>query len=118
MNDKHPQSSISRRRFNTTASAAMGALAGFHFFPALSDNKLGKPTVVGIGAGGKGTADINGASKAGFHVIGLVDVIDSTKLTKLEGRLRKMGQTRQQFPDARFFTDYREMFSEVGDQVD
>ncbi len=96
----------------------MGALAGFHFFPALSDNKLGKPTVVGIGAGGKGTADINGASKAGFQVIGLVDVIDSTKLAKLEGRLRKMGQTRQQFPDAKFFTDYREMFSEMGDQVD
>ena len=96
----------------------MGALAGFHFFPALSDNKLGKPTVAGIGAGGKGTADINGASKAGFEVIALVDVIDTTRLQKLEGRLRKMGQTRQQFPDAKFYTDYREMLADLGDRVD
>ena len=118
MNSKRHRIPVSRRQFNKTASAAMGALAGFHFFPALSDNKLGKPTVVGIGAGGKGTADINGASKAGFQVIGLVDVIDATKLTKLEGRLRKMGQTRQQFPDAKFYTDYREMFADLGDQVD
>ena len=95
MKPKPSQSSVSRRQFNKTASAAMGALAGFHFFPALSDNKLGKPTVVGIGAGRKGYADINGASNAGFEVIGLVDVIDSTKLAKLDGRFRKMGQTRQ-----------------------
>ena len=110
--------SVSRRQFTKTATAATGALAGFHFFPALADKKLEKPTLAGIGAGGKGTADINGASKAGFEVVALVDVIDSTKLKTMEGRLKKMGQTRKDFPDAQFFSDYREMLATMGDKVD
>ena len=67
---------VTRRKFSKSVGAAAGALAGFHFFPALADKKLEKPTLAGIGAGGKGTADINGAAKAGFEVVALVDVID------------------------------------------
>lgn len=113
-----PESNLSRRDFTKTAGAAFGAAAGFHFFPALGEKKMEKPTLAGIGAGGKGLADINGSKKAGFEIIALVDVIDAKKISKLEGRLKKMGQVRDQFPDARFFSDYREMISELGDKVD
>ena len=109
---------LSRRQFSKAAGATMGALAGFHFFPALSDNKLGKPTLAGIGAGGKGVADINGSKKAGFEVIALVDVIDVTKLARVEGRIKKAGQLRSEYPDALFFTDYRQMLAELGDKID
>ena len=118
MSQSNSGNSVSRRQFSKTAGAALGALAGFHFFPALADKKLEKPTLAGIGAGGKGTSDISGANKAGFEIVALVDVIDATKLSKLEGRLKRMGQTRASFPDARFFTDYREMLAEMGDKVD
>ncbi len=109
---------LSRREFTKRAGGTVGALAGFHFFPALGDKKLEKPTLAGIGVGGKGAADIAGAKRAGFEVVALVDVIDATKLAKLDGRLKKLGQMRKEFADARFFLDYREMLSEMGDKVD
>ena len=113
-----PNRNLSRRQFTKTAGVALGAAAGFHFFPALGQKRLEKPALAGIGAGGKGVADITGSYKAGFEIVALVDVVDATKLRNLEGRLKKMGQMRDQFPDARFFTDYREMISELGDKVD
>ncbi|MFK8110900.1 MAG: Gfo/Idh/MocA family protein [Rubripirellula sp.] len=115
---KPTPSRLNRRQFNKSAGSAIGALAGFHFFPALADKKLEKPTLGAIGAGGKGVADIMGAKKAGFEVVALVDVFDATKLTKLEGKLKKLGQVRDTFPDAQFFSDYREMLSSMGDKVD
>ena len=108
---------VSRRDF-TKAAATFGAAAGFHFFPALGDKKLEKPTLAGIGAGGKGLADINGSKNAGFEVVALVDIVDTKKLSKIEGRLKKMGQVREQNEHAAFFTDYREMLSTMGDKVD
>jgi predicted dehydrogenase len=113
-----PKSSLSRRQFTQAAGAAFGAAAGFHFFPALADKKLEKPTLAGIGAGGKGRADVAGSQKAGFQVVALVDVVDTTKLTNPQGRLKKMQGIREQYDGARFFTDYREMLSEMGDKVD
>lgn len=118
MNSGRPSDSVSRRQFHKATGAALGALAGFHFFPALADNKLGKPTLAGIGAGGKGTADISGANQAGFQIVGLVDVVDTKKLAKLEGRLKKMGQMRNAFPEAQFYSDYRELLAKMGDKVD
>ncbi|MEM8666406.1 MAG: Gfo/Idh/MocA family oxidoreductase [Planctomycetota bacterium] len=112
-----PNNRISRRHFNKGA-ASLGALAGFHFFPALGQKRLEKPTLAGIGAGGKGTADIMGSSKAGFEIVALVDVVDVKKLSRLEGRLKRMGQTREAFPDAAFYADYREMLSDLGDKID
>ena len=93
-------------------------MAGFHFFPALAQKKLEKPTLGAIGVGGKGSADIAGAKKAGFEVVALVDVVDTKKLPKVDGRLKKTGEMRDAFPQASFFTDYREMFREMGDRVD
>ena len=107
-----------RRDFAKTTGAVFGAAAGFHFFPALAQKKLEKPTVAGIGAGGKGTADVNGAKKAGFEVVALVDVVDTTKFANLEGKMKKAGQLRNDFSDAEFFTDYRQMLADMGDKVD
>lgn len=112
-----PSGQVSRRQF-TKGAASLGALAGFHFFPALGQNRVEKPALAGIGAGGKGTADINGSAKAGFEIVALVDVVDVSKLSRLEGRLKRMGQTRQQFPEAAFYADYREMLSDLGDKID
>ena len=117
-------STVSRRQFTKAAGVTFGATAGFHFFPALGQKKLEKPTLAGIGAGGKGLADINGAKKAGFEIVGLVDVVDTQKLSgvtgdkKFQGRIKKMGVARKQSPDAAFYTDYREMLSDLGDKVD
>ena len=111
-------SRVSRRRFHQTTGAAIGALAGFHFFPSLAQKKLEKPTLAAIGAGGKGAADVAGCKKAGFEVVALVDVIDVTKFTKLDKRMRRLGDTRRDFPQARLFTDYRQMLADMGDQVD
>ncbi|MEO1524343.1 MAG: Gfo/Idh/MocA family oxidoreductase [Planctomycetota bacterium] len=103
---------------------AFGAAAGFHFFPALGEKKLEKPTVAGIGVGGKGRSDITGAAEAGFQVVALVDVVDSRRLGKVNAdkktlsRLSKVGESQAEFSDAAFFTDYREMLADMGDKVD
>ena len=116
--------SISRRSFHKAAATTFGAAAGFHFFPALADKKLEKPTLAGIGAGGKGLTDISGAAKAGFHVVSLVDVVDIRKLGNAQGdkkalsRLNKLEGARNDHPDAVFYRDYREMLAEMGDKVD
>lgn len=109
---------VSRRQFTKTAAAGFGAAAGFHFFPSLAQKRVEKPTLAGIGAGGKGRTDIEQCAKAGFEVVALVDVIDARKLAKIEGRLKSMAQTREAYPEADFYTDYREMLSELGDKVD
>ncbi|MDV6033753.1 MAG: Gfo/Idh/MocA family oxidoreductase [Phycisphaera sp. RhM] len=118
------RSRVSRRTFHRAAAATFGAAAGFHFFPALADKKLEKPTLAAIGAGGKGLSDINGAAKAGFQVVSLVDVVDARRLANLPGdkkaasRLKKLSGVREQYSDASFYRDYREMLADVGDKVD
>ena len=122
---KSNPSTVSRRQFNKAAGAAFGAAAGFHFFPALADKKLEKPTLAAIGAGGKGVADINGSRKAGFEIVALCDVVDTRKLgnvsgtdKKFDGRVKKLETIRDDFANAKFFTDYREMLADLGDKVD
>ena len=113
-----PATSVSRRTFAKTVAATFGAASGFHFFPSLANKRLEKPALAGIGAGGKGQSDISGSAAAGFEIVALVDIVDTKRLTNLEGRLRRMGAMREAYPDASFHTDYREMLSELGDKVD
>ena len=109
---------VSRRQFTKAGGAVMGAAAGFHFFPSLAKKRLEKPTLAGIGAGGKGRTDIEQSAKAGFEVVALVDIVDVKKLDKINGRLQSMADVRGNHPDAAFFTDYRQMLSDLGDKVD
>ena len=119
---KTPQASnstkLNRRRFNQQVGGAIGALSGFHFLPALADKKLEKPTVAGIGIGGKGVADLAGASAAGFDVIALVDVFDTKRFSSNDRRVKRIHESREKYAQASFFEDYREMLSEMGDKVD
>lgn len=109
---------ISRRKFHQTLGGTLGALSGFYFFPALAENKVEKPTVAGIGIGGKGVTDLAGAKKAGFDVVALVDVFDTKQFSSNNRRVKRIEDSRQAYASAKFYTDYREMLSEMGDKVD
>ena len=62
--------------------------------------------VAGVGVGGKGGGDITHAGYYG-KVVGLCDVDRNT----LSGK-------QKEFPDAKCYTDYRELFAELGDKFD
>lgn len=109
---------ITRRSFAKT-SATFGAALGFHFIPSKAWGNLEKPVLAGIGAGGKGRADISGSAKAGFVVRALVDVVDAKKLSgNPDRRTKSVVSVRNSFEGAQFFADYREMLEKIGDQID
>lgn len=120
--DPAPSPKISRRRFGKLSAAAIaGSAFSFHILPSNARGNLTKPTVVGIGSGGKGRTDITRSEEAGFHILGLVDTADATKMSSVEmenKRLKSVVETRNKYPDAAFFTDYREMYEKLGDKVD
>ena len=47
-----------------------------------------------------------------------MDVVNAKKLQSTEGRLKKVAAAQSAFPDAAFYSDYREMLSEMGDKID
>ncbi|HET9066194.1 MAG TPA: Gfo/Idh/MocA family oxidoreductase [Gemmatimonadales bacterium] len=101
---------MSNRRSFVKSAAAAGA--AFHIVPrhVLGRGFTAPSDMVryaGIGIGGKGDSDVQGIAKAGASVAALVDV-DWKAGRKNFGR----------FPDAKRFKDYREMFAEMGDQID
>ncbi|MCB1119932.1 MAG: hypothetical protein KJT03_00160, partial [Verrucomicrobiae bacterium] len=107
---------ISRRKFGKISATAASAAFGFQFIPSAAWGKLTKPTLVAIGAGGKGNADTRGCVDAGFDLIGLVDVVDASKLPSSASknkRLNSVIEVRKRYPGARFWTDYREMISDM-----
>lgn len=111
---------VTRRGFGKTA--ALGAFAsqfGATFIPAQAFGKMEKPALVGIGAGGKGRADLAGSQNAGFQIIGLVDVVDAPRLKTIDNKkLKSIADVRKSYSQAKFFRDYREMLAEMGDKVD
>lgn len=114
-------SKISRRKFGKATATAAATAFGFQFIPSRVWGNLTKPTLVGVGAGGKGKQDINLCEQAGFNVIGLVDVIDAKLVPSSIGEGRRMKNAvalREEYPKATFWTDYREMLADVGDKVD
>ncbi|MEO8480357.1 MAG: Gfo/Idh/MocA family oxidoreductase [Gemmatimonadota bacterium] len=101
---------MSNRRTFVKSAAAVGA--AFHIVPrhVLGRGFTAPSDMVryaAIGIGGKGDSDVVGIAKAGASVAALVDV-DWKSGRKNFGR----------FPDAKRFKDYREMFAEMGDQID
>jgi predicted dehydrogenase len=119
MTHQHASSNISRRSFTKAASATFGAALGFHFIPSRAWGNLEKPALAGIGAGGKGKADIYGSQQSGFQVVALVDIVDATRLRNASGRrFNSMADVRNGFPDAEFFSDYREMLTKMGEKID
>ncbi len=94
-----------RRRFIQSTAA----LAGTAFAPNLllgQDKPSKMLNVASVGCGGKGDSDI--AEISGGNRIAFLCDIDGKHAEK---QLKK-------FPDARVFSDYREMFATVADQID
>lgn len=94
-----------RRRFLQSAAA----LAGTTLAPNLllgQQGALRKLNVAAVGCGGKGGGDISEIS-AGNRIAFLCDVDRNMAKGAIE-----------RFPEAKFFSDYREMFASVADQID
>lgn len=98
-----------RRRF-LGQSAALGAGVGFWTSsqPEVRAHSALQSLAAGcVGVGGKGGSDTSHISENDVAIVGLCDV-DGGTLTK-KGR---------EFPDAKQFTDFREMLDQLGDKVD
>src|SRR5260370_42700876 len=91
-------SSISRRQFiYYSALAASGtALTGYARPRPRSVSPNEKLNIAGVGAGGKGSSDLSFC--AGENIIALCDVNEHSAAA-----------TRQKFPNAKFYTDFRGM---------
>ena len=116
---------ILRRSFLGTAgtaaalAASQNASAAFHPIPLVTRGRLEKPTLLGIGAGGKGTTDLEQCKKVGFDVVALNDVVDAKRIPEAnDKRSKKWFQVRDAYPNASFGTDYRQMIAEMGDKID
>ncbi|HRX82796.1 MAG TPA: Gfo/Idh/MocA family oxidoreductase, partial [Pirellulaceae bacterium] len=97
------------RRSFMGQSAAIGAgfWIGGQAVTKAQDSPLQSLSAACIGVGGKGSSDTSHIGEQGVAIVGLCDV-DGGTLTK-KGR---------EFPDAKQFTDYREMLDQLGDKVD
>lgn len=100
-----------RRRFLATSAAATASVG---YFSSTMPRRLHaeetpneKLTAACIGVGGKGGSDCSHIAEMGPEMIGLCDV-DSSVLTKKQ----------REFPEAKTFTDFREMLDQLGDKVD
>ena len=110
---------LTRRTFGKAVANTFGAALGFYFVPSRAWGNLEKPALAAIGTAGKGRSDISESDACGFQIAALVDVFDATKMANTSHRrLRGLGGTRQAYPQARFFTDYREMLDTMGDKID
>lgn len=116
-----PVTSTSRRTFVKSAAAAT---FGFQFVPSHVWGANSKVNFGAIGSGGKGQADIAGSVGAGMRCAALVDIVDIEKFSEadakggVKNRLGSIRATREKFPDAAFYTDYREMIADMGDKID
>lgn len=94
-----------RRHFIKSAAALAGTALGPNLL--LGQEKVLKQlNVAAVGCGGKGESDISEISP-GNRIAFLCDV--DPKMAR---------KAVEKYPDARFFSDYREMFAAVADQID
>ncbi|MDP7012081.1 MAG: Gfo/Idh/MocA family oxidoreductase, partial [Verrucomicrobiota bacterium] len=92
-------------RRDVLKAGAASAIA-VNFLPSRVFGANERLTMAGIGVGGKGGSDINGAGSVG-EVIALCDV-----------DFNRGGGAAQKWPKAKKFTDYRKMLDEMGKEID
>jgi predicted dehydrogenase len=99
---------IDRRLFLGGSAASLGYFFTANPLSALraADNPSEKIRVAGIGIGGKGGSDIDGASKV-MQVVGLCDIDEST-----------LSKKAQQFPGAKKYSDFRKLLEEMSKEID
>jgi len=105
MKPSKKSSAFNRRDFIKTTSLAVGAVA--FGVPTLlrGQNLNSKLNIAAIGVGGKGASDTNDCATE--NIFALCDV-DSTHA----------GKQLKKYPDAKFYSDFRIMFDEVGKSID
>ncbi len=106
---------LTRREFVRASAAAAFA---FQILPASARGANNRIQVGCIGVGGKGHSDTMATSAAGAEIIALCDVANprqpglGRKKSAKSGKDGKAERTiLDDFPDARLFTDYREMIA-------
>jgi predicted dehydrogenase len=111
MKTKNNKTGLSRRKFLGQAGTALSA---FYIVPRFTLGGTGyiAPSdtvyIAGIGVGGKGTSDLTGFAKNKHaKVILLCDVDD--RMTKA---------SRDNFPEAKFYSDFREMLDKESANID
>lgn len=113
---------VSRRNFVKATGTAAAATFGFQYVPSNVWGANSKPALAGIGAGGKGRADLMGSDKAGFQVVALADVANARRMsnldTKKNKKLKSVADVRDRFSGTEFYTDYRELIADMGDKID
>jgi len=95
----------SRRNFIKTSAAIAGAVAAPNVLRA-QEQAPKQLNVAVIGCGGRGDGDMAEIAKDN-HIAFLCDIDSGMIKAALE-----------KFPDAKVFSDYREMFAQVADQID
>ena len=108
------EKSPTRRNF-VKGAVATAAAFNFQVVPSRVFGANDKITLAGIGTSGKGASDIANSAGAGFEVTHLCDIVDTSKYPNAGGGWVK---TRTDFPDAKFFEDWREMIEAEGDKID
>lgn len=104
---KNRNSGTTRRGFLGTTA---GAAAALNIIPSRllgQDAPSNKLNVAFIGAGGRANGNISGVAGAGQNIYALCDVDKN-----------RSGASVKKYPDAKFYTDYREMLEAEGDRID
>jgi predicted dehydrogenase len=100
-----------RRRFLGTTAAAAGAAWSFQILPsrifAQGQSPNEAPNLAFIGAGGRGSANIQGCAAAGANVYALADV-----------DLKRCEENRAKYPQAKFYQDWRELLDKEAKNLD
>jgi hypothetical protein len=99
---------VSRRQFNQAAVAAGAAAATTFAAPAFlrGQNLNSKMNVASIGTGGRGAADMN-AVGATENIVAICDV-----------NALSLKSAKFNYPNAKVFTDFREMFDKASNDFD
>lgn len=98
LKEYRPMKKVSRRTFIRAAAACSLAVPVIATCPIHADSPNGQLRVGGIGVGGKGWGDIQETTKSKARVVAVCDIDD-----------KRLGRAADRFPDARKFTDWREL---------
>ncbi|MCX7817871.1 MAG: Gfo/Idh/MocA family oxidoreductase [Kiritimatiellae bacterium] len=105
-----PSCRVSRRSFLLTAAG----VSSFLILPRRARGANERIRVGCIGIDGKGRSDVLWTAAAGAEIAALCDVVDPRHAAARKPP--KDGESLfQKFPDAKFFTDYREMLEAMSD---
>ncbi|MDF1849410.1 MAG: Gfo/Idh/MocA family oxidoreductase [Verrucomicrobiales bacterium] len=99
-----------RRKFlgvTAGAAASTNLLSGYLAAQGESKSAGGKLNIAFIGAGGRANANIQGCAKTGHNVYALCDVDQA-----------RAGGSYKKYPNAKRYTDWREMLEVEGDAID